>query len=98
MTTTELQQLLANKTWRAELSELTDTTFRLFLQDLDSGECGMLAIEAEQLVLPDESGLVYSWQSISTELGPPPEECLIADLKTKVSPDYDRGEVLFLFD
>lgn len=96
-TTTDLQQLLADKSWRAEF-EVSDTGLRIFLQDLDTGDSGLLAVEPVQLALPDERALEYSYQDTTLELGPPPEECLILDLKTKVGPDYERGEVPFLFD
>lgn len=94
----ELRQQLESKTWRAEFIACDDGSLRIFLQDLGSGECGLLAVEAEMLVLPDEARLAYSYQDVTAELGPPPEECLITDLKTKTGPDYERGEIPFLFD
>lgn len=95
MSTDDLKQLLEAKTFRAEF-EISNTGLRVFLQDED-GNCGLLAVEPRQYVLPDETLLDYSWQDISAELGPPPEECLIADLKTRVGPDFEPGEVPFLF-
>lgn len=97
MTTNDLQQLLADKSWRAEFT-ITDHGLRIFLQDTNSGDCGLLAIEPVQLALPDERALEYSWQDVRAELGPPPEECLIADLKTKTGPDFEPGEIPFLFN
>lgn len=97
ITTTDLQQLLSNKTWRAEFMAVDDGSLRAFLQDLDSGDCGLLAIEPVQLALPDERALEYSWQDVKAELGPPPDEQLY-NIVTRVGPDYERGEVPFLFD
>lgn len=97
MTTTDLQQLLASKSWRAEFT-VNDSSLRIFLQDLDSGNCSVLAIEPVQLALPDERTLEYSWQDIRAELGPPPDECLIANLKTNIAPAYEKGEIPFMFD
>lgn len=71
---------------------------RLVLRDMETGEMGLLAVEPRELVLPDEIVLAYSYQVLDSPFGAPPEECLIADLKTKVGPDYERGEVPFLFD
>lgn len=76
MNTDELNRLLKSKTWRAEFMACDDNKLRIFLQDLDSGDCGLLAIEPVQLALPDERALEYSWQDISAELGPPPSEQL----------------------
>lgn len=98
MNTDELNRLLKSKTWRAEFMACDDNKLRIFLQDLESGDCGLLAIEPVQLALPDERALEYSWQDVRAELGPPPAECLIADLKTNIAPAYERGEVPFLFD
>lgn len=75
-----------------------DHGLRLVLRDMDTGEMGVLAVEPCQVVLPEEWVLDYSYHAIGEELGAPPEECLIADLKTKTGPDYERGEVPFLFD
>lgn len=71
---------------------------RLMFRDVETGALGLLCVEPRVLILPDEVVLDYSWQDISTELGPPPEECLIADLKTNIAPAYEKGEVPFLFD
>lgn len=98
MNTDNLNQLLQSKSWRAEFIACDDNKLRIFLQDLDSGDCGLLAIEPSVLVLPDEAVLDYSYQDMSAELGLPPEECLIADLKTNVAPDFEKGSVPFLFD
>lgn len=97
MTTKDLQQLLSNKTWRAEFMACDDGQLRIFLQDLDSGDCGLLAIEPVQLALPDERALEYSWQDVRAELGPPPDEQLY-DIATRVEPDFPKGSVPFLFD
>lgn len=70
---------------------------RLMLRDTKTGDLGLLAIEPMQLVLPDEIVLDYSYQDLSLELGPPPPECVIVDLKTNVAPAYEKGEVPFLF-
>lgn len=94
MSIDDLKTLLESKSWRTEL-EITGSTLRLFLQDLDSGECGVLAVEAVQLALPDEQALEYSWQAINPELGPPPEECLIVDLKTKIERDFPPDQLPF---
>ena len=40
MTTTDLQQLLQSHPWRAEFTVVEDGSRRIFLQDLDSGDCG----------------------------------------------------------
>ena len=98
MNTEDLQQLLESRTFRAEFMACDDHKLRIFLQDLDSGQVGELAVEAVQLALPDERSLVYSYQDISAELGPPPEECLILDLKTRTDYDFPKGSVPFLFD
>lgn len=97
MTTEDLKQFLEPRTFRAEL-ELSDMGLRVFLQDLATGECGVLAVEPVQLALPDERALAYSYQDISAELGPPPPECLILDLKTKVGPDFEKSEMPSLFN
>lgn len=94
MTTTDLQQLLADKSWRAEF-EVSDTGLRIFLQDPDSGDCGVLAVEPVQLALPDERALDYSWQDVRAELGPPE---YLYDIATRVEPDFPKGSVPFLFD
>lgn len=96
MTTDDLKQLLESKTFRAEFT-VSDYGLRIFLQDLDSGQVGELAVEARQYILPDETLLDYSYQDMSAEPGLPPEECLITDLKTKVGPDFDKGEMPPLF-
>ena len=100
MTTEDLQQLIQNKTIIDFETGEQDFAhgLRLVLRDLETGQMGLLAIEPRQLVLPDEVILDYSYQDLSAELGPPPEECLIADLKTKTGPDFEPGEVPFLFD
>lgn len=98
MTTSDLHQLLTKHAWRAEFMVVQDGSLCIFLQDLESGDCGLLAVEPVQLALPDERAFEYSYQDVRVELGPPPEECLIADLKTRVGPDYERGDVPFLFD
>lgn len=97
MTTEELEHLLQSTTWRAEFMACDDGQLRIFLQDLETGECGLLAIEPSVLVLPDEAVLNYSYQDVSAELEPPPEECLILDLKTKTGPDFEKGEMPPLF-
>ena len=94
MTTEELENLLQSKSWRAEF-EVTDHGLRIFLQDLDSGDCGLLAVEPVQLALPDERALEYSWQDINAELGPPPTECLISNLKTNIDRDFPEGMLPF---
>lgn len=92
----EIQELLTSHTWRAEFMACDDGSLRIFLQDLAHPEqVGVLAVEPQMLVLPDEARLAYSYQDIGLELGPPPEECLILDLKTKVGPDYEPGELPF---
>lgn len=96
MTTEDLKQLLEAKTFRAEF-EISDHGLRVFLQD-ENGNCGLLVVEPRQYVLPDEALLDYSYQNITAELEPPPQECLIADLKTKTGPDFEPGEVPFLFN
>lgn len=96
MSADDLNHLLQLKSWRAEFT-ISDTTLRIFLQDPETGDCGVLAVEPVQLALPDERALEYSWQDISAELGPPPDECLIADLKTNTEPDFQAGDTPFLF-
>lgn len=97
MTTTDLQQLLANKSWRAEFMAIDDGSLRIFLQDTNTGDCGLLAVEPVELAVPLELALTYSYQDINLELGPPPEECLILDLKTRTDPDFIKGDIPFLF-
>lgn len=95
-----LKQLIRNKQiidFETSVQDF-DHGLRLVLRDFETGEMGILAVEPVQVALPDEWVLDYSYQAISEELGPPLEECLITDLKTKVGPDYERGEVPFLFD
>lgn len=100
MNSDTLKQLIKNK---AIIDfETSDQDFdhglRLVLRDFETGEMGILAVEPVQVALPDERMLDYSYQAISEEVGPVFEECTIVDLKTKTGPDYDRGEVPFLFD
>lgn len=71
---------------------------RLLVTDIGTGEVGLLAIEPRAMVLPDEVVLDYSYQVLQSPFGPPPEECLITDLKTNIAPAYEKGEVPFLFD
>lgn len=100
MTNDDLKQLIANKTILD--FETGDQDFdhglRLVLRDNQTGAIGLLAIEP-LLMYPDESECVlkYSYQDMEAELGPPPEECLILNLKTKVGPDFEKGEIPFLF-
>lgn len=75
-----------------------DHGLRLVLRDFETGEMGVLAVEVCHVALPEEKVLDYSYHAISEEVGPVFEECLVADLKTKTGPDYDRGEIPFLFD
>lgn len=96
MNTDELGQLLQSKSWRAEFT-VTDSSLRIFLQDLETGDCGVLAVEPVQLALPDERALEYSWQDVRAELGPPPDEQLY-DITTRLEPDFPKGSVPFLFD
>lgn len=94
MNTEELESLLRSKSWRAEF-EINDTGLRVFLQDPDTGECGVLAIEPVQLALPDERALEYSWQDVRAELGPSEH---LYDIATRIEPDFPKGSVPFLFD
>lgn len=95
-----LKQLIRNK--QIIDFETSDQDFdhglRLVLRDFETGEMGILAVEPVQVALPEEAVLDYSYQAISKEVGPVFEECLILDLKTRTEPDYERGEVPFLFD
>lgn len=75
-----------------------DHRLRLTLRDIESGEVGVLAVAPRELALPEEMVLDYSYRAVASPFGPPPEECLIADLQTRTGPDYERGEVPFLFD
>lgn len=95
----DLKQLLSGKQIIDLQTEDQDFEhgLRLVLRDIESGDLGLLAIEPMQLVLPDEIVLDYSYQDLSLELGPPPPECVIVDLKTNVAPAYEKGEVPFLF-
>lgn len=70
---------------------------RLTLRDMESGELGVLAVIARELALPEETVLDYSYRAVVSPFGPPPEECLINDLRTRTGPDYERGEIPFLF-
>lgn len=71
---------------------------RLTLHDMESGEVGVLAVTARELALPEEIALDYSYQAAASPFRAPYDECLIADLQTRTGPDYERGEVPFLFD
>lgn len=100
MDSDSLKRLIKNKAiidFQTEDQDF-DHGLRLVLRDFETGEMGILAVEPVQVALPDEWVLDYSYQAISEEVGPPFEETLILDLKTKIGPDYDRGEVPFLFD
>lgn len=94
MTTKDLTQLLANKTWRAEFTITSDNTLTLFLQDLDSGDCGLLSVGPQQLALPDECVLAYSYEELDAGLGVPEH---LYDIATKVGPDFEKGEMPGLF-
>lgn len=100
MSSDELKQLIKHKTIID--FETGDQDFehglRLVLQDMETGEMGLLAVEPRELVLPDETVLAYSYQVLDSPFGTPPEECLIADPKTNIAPAYEKGEVPFLFD
>lgn len=99
MTTPELKTLLDGKSLEL-VNDDQDAAhgLRLLVTDADTGEVGLLAIEPRTMVLPDEVVLDYSYQVLQSPFGTPPEECLIADFRTKIEPDYDRGTVPFLFD
>lgn len=99
MNTSDLKDLLKNKTIiDFDSSEQDfDHGLRLVLRDSDTGEMGLLAVEPRVLALPDEVVLDYSYQVIESPVGPPPEECLILDLKTRIGPDFEKGEIPFMF-
>lgn len=95
-----LKQLIKNKAivdFETEDQDF-DHGLRLVLRDFETGEIGVLAVEVCHVALPEEKVLDYSYHAISEEIGPVFEECLILDLKTRLNPDYERGEVPFLFD
>lgn len=98
MNTDELKQLIKDKTIID--FDTSDQDFahglRLVLRDIETGEMGLLAIEPRAMVLPDEVVLDYSYQVLQSAFGTPPEECLIADLQTRIGPDYDPSDVPFL--
>lgn len=71
-------------------------SLRLVLRDMETGQMGLLAVEPGTMILPDEVVLDYSYQVLQSPFGIPPEECLIADLRTRVGPDYDPSDVPFL--
>lgn len=100
MNTDELKQLIQDKQIIDFDTDSQDFEhgLRLVLRDTETGEMGLLAVESRAMVLPDEVVLDYSYQVVGSPFGLPFEECLIADLKTKIGPDYERGEVPFLFD
>lgn len=70
---------------------------KLVLRDTETGELGLLAVEPDFVVLPEESLLFYSYQLINQHLPEPPIECLILDLKTRLEPDFEKGETPSLF-
>ena len=100
MTTTDLHAILDGPKHIEWLRDEQDPSagLRLLITDPATNSVGILAIEPMALVLPYEVVLDYSWHELSTELGRPPAECLIDDLKTNVDPAYLPGDVPFLFD
>lgn len=97
MTIDDLKQLLANKTILD--FETGDQDFehglRIVLQDTETGALGLLAIEPQQLALPDECVLAYSYQELDAGLGVPEH---LYDIQTKIGPDFEKGEIPFLFN
>lgn len=71
MTNETLRELLRNKTIIDLETEDQDFQhgLRLMLRDSETGEVGILAIEPDFAVLPDEALLSYSYQVIQS-LGP----------------------------
>lgn len=96
MSTDELKQLIANKTIID--FETGDQDFshglRLVLRDNETGELGLLAVEPDSVVMPDENLLFYSYQRIETSL-PVPEH--LYDVATRLEPDFENGETPNLF-
>lgn len=97
MNTTELKTLLDGKSLEL-INDDQDAAhvLRLLVTDAGTGQVGLLAIEPRAMVLPDEVVLDYSYQVLQSAFGTPPEECLIADLQTRIGPDYDPSDVPFL--
>lgn len=94
MTNDILKQLLANKTIID--FETGDQDFehglRLMLQDIETSELGVLAVEPRVFVLPDEVLLDYSYQEITDRLAPSPEHFYEIDTLGR----DDEGNVPFL--
>lgn len=94
MDTDTLKQLIYSKTIID--FETGDQDFehglRLVLRDGETGELGILAVEARQLVLPDEVVLDYSYQEITDRLAPSPEHLYDIDTLGR----DDRSNVPFL--
>lgn len=91
MTTNQVKQLIQGKV--IVDFETGDQDFqhglRLVLQDVETGEMGLLAVE------PSGATLEYSYQAMDAELGPPEH---LYDIATRVGPGYERAEVPFLLD
>lgn len=97
MNSDELKQLIRDKRIIDFDTDSQDFAhgLRLVLADMESGEVGLLAIEPRTLVLPDETVLDYSYQVLQSPFGAPPEECLIADLRTRVERDFPPDQLPF---
>lgn len=75
MTGADLKQLIKNKTVIDFANEDQDFAhgLRLVLRDNETGEMGLLAVEPDSVVMPEENLLFYSYQRIETTLPPPSE-------------------------
>lgn len=96
MNTEELKLLLTNKSLEL-INDDQDAAhgLRLLVTDAETGEVGLLAIEPCELVLPDEVVLSYLYQMLQSPFSTPPEECLIADLQTRVERDFPPDQLPF---
>lgn len=99
MNNDEIKSLIATK---AILDlECSDQDFehglRLMFRDLETGELGVLAVNPFGDPFEEECRLSYSYTPTETAFGTPPLECFIDDLKTRLEPDFEKGETPSLF-
>ncbi len=99
MSTDELKRLLQSKTIIDFADEDQDFAhgLRLVLQDTETGEVGLLAVEPWGDPFENRVQLDYSYQQLETPFGTPPVECFINDLRTRLEPDVAIDEMPMLF-
>lgn len=98
MSTDDLKQLVRNKTVIDFANDDQDFAhgLRLVLRNNETGEMGVLAVEPDSVVLPEENLLFYSYQGIETTLPPPTEGLYDFSEPPSVGEEIDlRGDGLF---